>query len=236
MANLTRMRNTRCGASCSTCATRDADGEEGLRRVRRRSARSIRSSRSTRSSSPSRRAAASRRSSPPSCAAPFNETKLVACAKEQAKKDGRDVTVSDYNGKKLYTDSQKAEAWATFLDGKTVVVGGKEWVKKVVDLAAGKGESAKANAELAALVKRAKTSDALWGAGHRAAVDARLVQERSAPVVGGVDEGHLRLGRLRRRASPSELNVDTGTRGGRQGAVGQGDGAARRRARRARSS
>jgi hypothetical protein len=47
-----------------------------------------------------------------------------------------------------------------------MVVGGKEWVKKVVDLAAGKGgESAKANAELTALVKRAKTSDALWGAG-----------------------------------------------------------------------
>jgi hypothetical protein len=95
----------------------------------------------------------------------FNEAKLVECAKEQAKKDGRDVTTSDYNGKKLYTDSQKAEAWATFLDGKTVVIGGKEWVKKVVDLAAGKGESAKAHADLIALVKKAKTSDALWGAG-----------------------------------------------------------------------
>ena len=95
----------------------------------------------------------------------FNEQKLVECAKEQAKKDGREVTITDYNGKKLYTDNQKAEAWATFLDSKTVVVGGKEWVRKVVDLAAGKGESAKANPELAALLKRAKTSDALWGAG-----------------------------------------------------------------------
>lgn len=95
----------------------------------------------------------------------FNEQKLVECAREQAKKDGRDVTVSDYNGKKLYTDNQKGEAFATFLDGKTAVVGGKEWIKKVVDLAAGKGESAKQNVELASLLKRAKTSDALWGAG-----------------------------------------------------------------------
>ncbi|MCA1665053.1 MAG: hypothetical protein LC659_12430, partial [Myxococcales bacterium] len=38
----------------------------------------------------------------------FNEGKLVECAREQAKKDGRDVTITDYNGKKLYTDNQKA--------------------------------------------------------------------------------------------------------------------------------
>lgn len=95
----------------------------------------------------------------------FNENKLVECAKDQAKKDGRQLTTTDYNGKKLYTDNQKAEAWAAFLDAKTVVVGGKEWVKKVVDLAANKGESAKAHGELAALLKRARTSDALWGAG-----------------------------------------------------------------------
>ncbi|MDB4964334.1 MAG: hypothetical protein JWN44_23 [Myxococcales bacterium] len=95
----------------------------------------------------------------------FNEGKLVECAKNQAKKDGRDLTTSDYNGHKLYTDNQKGEAYATFLDGKTAVVGGKEWVKKVIDLASNKGESAKSNATLATLMKRAKTSDALWGAG-----------------------------------------------------------------------
>jgi hypothetical protein len=95
----------------------------------------------------------------------FNEQKLVECARDQAKKDGRDVTVSDYAGKKLYTDNQKGEAFATFLDSKTAIVGGKEWIKKVIDLAAGKGESAKKNETLALLLKRAKTSDALWGAG-----------------------------------------------------------------------
>jgi hypothetical protein len=95
----------------------------------------------------------------------FNEQKLVSCARDQAKKDGRDLTTIEYNGKKLYTDNQKGEAFGAFLDGKTAIIGGKEWVKKVVDLAAGKGESAKGNAELARLLKSARTSDALWGAG-----------------------------------------------------------------------
>jgi hypothetical protein len=141
----------------------------------------------------------------------FNEQKLVQCAKDQAKKDGRDVTITDYNGKKLYTDNQKAEAWATFLDAKTVVVGGKEWVKKVVDLAASKnGESAKNNAELAALLKRAKTSDALWGAGlvpqstrDSFKNDPRLSSAASMKdIFGSVDFAS---------GVTSELNVDTGS-------------------------
>jgi hypothetical protein len=97
----------------------------------------------------------------------FDEQKLVACAKDQAKKDGTELTSSDYNGKKLYTDSKQQQAFATFLDAKTVAIGGKEWIKKVVDAAARKepGLSAKDNEVLMGLVKRAKTSDAIWGAG-----------------------------------------------------------------------
>ena len=98
----------------------------------------------------------------------FDENKLVTCAKDQAKKDGADLAISEYNGKKIYTDTKQGQAFATFLDSKTVAMGGKEWIKKVIDLAAGKkeaGESAKENPELMALVKRAKTSDAMWGAG-----------------------------------------------------------------------
>ncbi len=140
----------------------------------------------------------------------FNEGKLVECAKEQAKKDGRDVTVTDYNGHKLYTDNQKSEAWATFLDGKTAVIGGKEWVRKVVDLAANKGESAKANNELAALLKRAKTSDALWGAGtvpqstrDSFKNDPRLSSAASMKdIFGSVDFAS---------GVASEINVDTGS-------------------------
>lgn len=97
----------------------------------------------------------------------FNEDKLIACAKDQAKKDSSDLAVSEYGGKKLYTDVKKGEAFAAFLDGKTAVVGGKEWIKKVIDAASKKeqGASAKDNEALMSLVKRAKTADAMWGAG-----------------------------------------------------------------------
>ena len=61
-----------------------------------------------------------------------------------------------------------------------------------------------------ALVKRAKTNDALWGAGLVPQSTRDSAQERSAPVVGGVDEGHLRLGRLRVGRRRRSINVDTG--------------------------
>jgi hypothetical protein len=140
----------------------------------------------------------------------FNESKLVEWARETAKKDGRDLTISDYGGKKVYTDNVKGEAYATFLDGKTVVVGGKEWVKKVIDLAQNKGESAKANGELATLMKRAKTSDALWGAGLVSQAtrdsfknDPRLASAGSMKdIFGSVDFAS---------GVNADLNVDTGS-------------------------
>ena len=140
----------------------------------------------------------------------FDEQKLVACAKDQAKKDGREVTTTEYNGKKLYTDTQKGEAYATFLDNKTAVVGGKEWIKKVIDLAAGKGESAKKNAQLNDLMKRAKTNDALWGAGivpettrEQFKNDPRLASAGSMKdIFGSVDFAS---------GVAAEINVDTGS-------------------------
>jgi hypothetical protein len=98
----------------------------------------------------------------------FNEQKLVECTREQAKKDGADLAISEYAGKKLYTDTRQGQAFATFLDAKTVAIGGKEWIKKIVDLAGKKdsgGQAMADNAELVALTKRVKTSDAIWGAG-----------------------------------------------------------------------
>jgi hypothetical protein len=96
----------------------------------------------------------------------FNEAKLVECARDQAKKDGNELAESEYGGKKLYTSTKSGQqAFATFLDPKTIALGGKEWIKKVVDLAAGKGESAKANEQLTGLIKRTKTADGLWGVG-----------------------------------------------------------------------
>jgi major membrane immunogen (membrane-anchored lipoprotein) len=98
----------------------------------------------------------------------FDEAKLVKCATDQAKKDGSELATSDYNGKKLYSQTASGgQAFATLLDSKTAVLGGKEWIKKVVDLATGKTQnaSAKDNEALMALVKRVKTQDAVWGVG-----------------------------------------------------------------------
>src|SRR5262249_43295074 len=93
----------------------------------------------------------------------FNEQKLVHGAKDQAKKEGNDVVVTEYGGKKVYSESKQEQTQAVFLDNKTVAVGGKEWIKKVIDLSAGKevGGSAKQNEPLGALMKRTKTSDAI---------------------------------------------------------------------------
>jgi len=98
----------------------------------------------------------------------FDEKKLVACATEQARKDNADITSTQVNGKTVYQNTRSGGAYGTFLDSKTVILGGKEWVTKAIDLAAGKkeaGPTAKENAELMALVKRVKTSDAIWGVG-----------------------------------------------------------------------
>jgi hypothetical protein len=98
----------------------------------------------------------------------FNEEKLVSCTREQAKKDGSDLAISEYNGKKLYTDTKQGQAFGVILDSKTVAIGGKEWIKKVVDLASKKdsgGQAAADKPDLVALTKRVKITNAIWGAG-----------------------------------------------------------------------
>jgi hypothetical protein len=97
----------------------------------------------------------------------FNEAKLVQCATDQAKKEGGDVVVSEYAGHKLYNDAKQGVAFATFLDKRTAVIGSASWIRRVIDLSAGKdaGQSAKSNDALVALMKRTKTSDAMWGCG-----------------------------------------------------------------------
>ena len=95
----------------------------------------------------------------------FDEAKLVACAGEQAKKNGGEVKTTEHNGAKIYSDGKKDEAYATFLDGKTVAMGGKEWIKKVIDLSKADGEHVGKSAEIAPLTKKVKSGDAIWFAG-----------------------------------------------------------------------
>jgi hypothetical protein len=97
----------------------------------------------------------------------FNEQKLVSCSTEQARKNGGELVNVSYKGKKVYHDSKNDALSATFLNDKTVMIAGKEWMNRAIDLAVAKDASgsAKQNAELASLVKRTKTSEAIWGVG-----------------------------------------------------------------------
>lgn len=95
---------------------------------------------------------------------PFDEAKLVGWAKEEATKAGSEVSSIDVNGKKVYRD-RDGQTFVAFLDTKTVVVGGKEWIKKILDLVGKEGESAAKNDALTGLVKKTKTGDAFWLAG-----------------------------------------------------------------------
>jgi hypothetical protein len=142
----------------------------------------------------------------------FNEQKLVECATAQAKKDGQELATSEYNGHKLYTSTKQGQAFATFLDSKTVVLAGKEWVKKVIDLQTKKeaGGSAKDNAPLMELVKRAKTSDGIWGAGTvPQATRDQFKQDKNLASAGSMKDifGSVDF----QNGFAAELNVDLGS-------------------------
>ena len=100
----------------------------------------------------------------------FDEAKLVACARAQAKHEGGELTVGEHGGHKLYTDPTSGRLFITFLDGKTALAGGGEWIKGMLDRATGKGagplKSARDNAGLMALVERVRKEDALWVVGQ----------------------------------------------------------------------
>jgi hypothetical protein len=118
-----------------------------------------------------------------------DETKVKACLDYLAGKNSEKVTPVDYNGKKIYTSAKEGDAGDksgfVLLDNKTLGFGSGMWVKKIVDLAGGKDQaSAKTNEKLVAIVKRAKVTDAIWGAGTvpASARDSFKAQPQLAPL------------------------------------------------------
>ncbi len=98
----------------------------------------------------------------------IDDARLQKCGEFIASKNGDKMVSSDYNGKKIYNggsvDADKGGV--TLLDSKTIAFGSGAWIKKVIDIAGGKEQAtAKKNEALMALVKRAKTSEAIWAAG-----------------------------------------------------------------------
>ncbi len=97
-----------------------------------------------------------------------DDAKVQKCFEYLSDKNGEKVVSTDYNGKKILTSSRDTAEKGGFclLDGKTIAFGTGVWIKKIIDLSTGKDPaSAKQNEALVALVKRAKTSDAMWGVG-----------------------------------------------------------------------
>lgn len=97
----------------------------------------------------------------------FQPETVVNCMKTTAKEKNETITETDYNGAKLYGADGKQPTFLTTLGKRGIAIGGKEWIKHVVDLNAGKGaiQSAKENAPLVDLIKRTRTGDTLWWAG-----------------------------------------------------------------------
>ena len=130
---------------------------------------------------------------------PFDEDKLVAYVKTQLKNEGGDVVPSDYHGRKRYTDGRGGTSFVCFLDKSTIVLGSDAWTKKIIDQAAkpgseGSADSAQANVELAALVKKTRSDGAMWGAGLVAAdVRARLAANDQLKSAGSMKDVYMSI-------------------------------------------
>ena len=99
----------------------------------------------------------------------FNEEKLAACIKTEAAKADADIVPEEYDGKKVYGNRDSGLVGA-LLDGKTMVLAGHDWSRRILDLATGKGTnkdetSVKDNAAIVELAKKAHASDAIWAVG-----------------------------------------------------------------------
>jgi hypothetical protein len=104
----------------------------------------------------------------------FDEQRLVAYVKEKAKQDGKatELKTEPYGGKTVYGEGE--DAGAAFLDPQTLVFGGRAWVHKVIDVAQGKSESVKKNADVQNLVPRAHTDHTIWAVGQVPAGEGQL--------------------------------------------------------------
>jgi hypothetical protein len=96
----------------------------------------------------------------------FDASRLLECVKTTAKESGKEVVETTHGSRKLLSVPGQ-EGFFAVVSPKIILLGGKEWAKKVLDLADEKtpGAGAKDNAPLADLIKRTRTGDAVWGAG-----------------------------------------------------------------------
>jgi hypothetical protein len=107
----------------------------------------------------------------------FDENKIIAYIQEKEKKESRTgLTISDYNGKKIYSGPRGKES-AYFADGNTVIIGTEAWVKQVID---NKLESnLTENAEMMKLIGDLPHKEQLWAVGIPGNIMDRVATELS---------------------------------------------------------
>ena len=144
----------------------------------------------------------------------IDDAKLAKCADYMAQKSSEKLSTTEYGGKKIYNSSSDANSdkgGVVLLDGKTIAFGSGGWIKKVIDLAAGKDQaSAKKNEALAVLVKRAKTTDAIWGAGN--VPQSVRDSAKANPMLGPVASLKAAIGSIDFATGMSiDMSLDTGS-------------------------
>jgi hypothetical protein len=129
----------------------------------------------------------------------FDETKLVAYARDELQKNGDDLVGTKRGRFTLWASRRDSAVSGFFLDKQTFVVGGGSWAQRMAELAdtARPGDSAATNLDLVHLVERAAASHAIWGAAlvpeetrRSLAADPKLGDAASiSTLYGGIDLG-----------------------------------------------
>lgn len=116
---------------------------------------------------------------------------ITECVRKSAAEKQRQLTELDYNGVHIFNMGGEKGPQLAVLGKRAVVIAGGDWIRQVIDLHAGKrpaSESARENQELAAMIKRTRTSDAFWFVGQvPPAMTDRL---RSIPQFGAAGSLH----------------------------------------------
>lgn len=108
----------------------------------------------------------------------FDENKIVAFVQEKELQEGRnDLTVTDYNGKKIYS-GRRGKQSAYFANANTVIVGTEEWLKTVIDNKLD-GNNLLSNADLMKLIRQLPHKDQLWAVGMPGNLMDQVVSELS---------------------------------------------------------
>ena len=145
----------------------------------------------------------------------FDETKLVAYARDELQKSGDDLVATKRGRFTLWSSRRDPAVSGFFIDKQTFVLGGGSWGQRMADLAdtARPGDSAATNLDLVHLVERAAASHAIWGAAlvpeetrRTLAADPQLGEAASiSTLYGGIDLG---------KGLEAELKADVATAAG----------------------